>query len=156
MLLLCAVIFGCFVYELAAVKPVWIDVAKGFIPRPEIITNTQMLYTAIGILGEVPSNPATQHACCGPCEGNVYCHSQGVRHWAVHNMWRSAPQGSVAMLHGLGAASMHIESHSRSPAVQTSICSNPALSPFGNNSSTLLLLGVCIHVMLLGCTQVPR
>ncbi|KAK9915930.1 hypothetical protein WJX75_006124 [Coccomyxa subellipsoidea] len=50
-LLLCATIFACFVYEMAAVKPVWLDVAKGFIPRPEIITNTSMLYVAIGILG---------------------------------------------------------------------------------------------------------
>lgn len=50
-LLLCAVIFGCFVYELAAVKPAWLDVAKGFIPRPEILTNPNMLYTAIGIMG---------------------------------------------------------------------------------------------------------
>jgi Mn2+/Fe2+ NRAMP family transporter len=51
------------VYELAAVKPVWLDVAKGFIPRPEIITNPDMLYAAIGILGEIipclstPSRP---------------------------------------------------------------------------------------------------
>ena len=40
-LILCATIFGCFVYELAAVKPVWLDVAKGFIPTPEILTNTE-------------------------------------------------------------------------------------------------------------------
>ena len=51
-LVLCATIFTCFVYELAAVKPVWLDVAKGFIPTPEILTNTSMLYTAIGIVGE--------------------------------------------------------------------------------------------------------
>ena len=57
MLLLCATIFACFVYEMAAVKPVWLDVAKGFIPRPEIITNTSMLYVAIGILGENPDTP---------------------------------------------------------------------------------------------------
>ncbi|CAL5218879.1 g614 [Coccomyxa viridis] len=50
-LILCATIFGCFVYELAAVKPVWLDVARGFIPTPEILTNNDMLYTAIGILG---------------------------------------------------------------------------------------------------------
>ncbi|CAK0779561.1 hypothetical protein CVIRNUC_004804 [Coccomyxa viridis] len=50
-LFLCMTIFGCFVYELAAVKPVWLDVAKGFIPTPEILTNTEMLYTAIGIVG---------------------------------------------------------------------------------------------------------
>ncbi len=52
MLLLCATIFACFVYEMAAVKPNWVDVGKGFIPDPEIITNTSMLYVAIGILGE--------------------------------------------------------------------------------------------------------
>lgn len=58
-LFLCATIFACFVYELAAVKPVWLDVAKGFIPAPEILTNTSMLYTAIGILGEAISSPLT-------------------------------------------------------------------------------------------------
>ena len=31
-------IFGIFVYELAAANPNWVDVAKGFIPRPRIIT----------------------------------------------------------------------------------------------------------------------
>ena len=51
-LLLCATIFACFVYELAAVKPSWVEVAKGFIPRSEIITDPGMLYTAIGIMGE--------------------------------------------------------------------------------------------------------
>ena len=51
-LVLCATIFACFVYELAAVKPVWLDVAKGFIPTAEILTNSTMLYIAIGILGE--------------------------------------------------------------------------------------------------------
>ena len=60
-LFLCMTIFGCFVYELAAVKPVWLDVAKGFIPTPEILTNTEMLYTAIGIVGEHPPHPS------GPC-----------------------------------------------------------------------------------------
>ncbi len=60
-LFLCMTIFGCFVYELAAVKPVWLDVAKGFIPTPEILTNTEMLYTAIGIVGEHPPPPS------GPC-----------------------------------------------------------------------------------------
>ena len=50
-LLLCATIFACFVYELAAVKPAWLDVAKGFIPRADILTDAGMLYTAIGILG---------------------------------------------------------------------------------------------------------
>ena len=68
-LLLCAVIFACFVYELAAVKPVWLDVAKGFIPRPEIITNTSMLYVAIGILGE--THLTHPQACASPLQWNV-------------------------------------------------------------------------------------
>lgn len=60
-LFLCATIFGCFVYELAAVKPVWLDVAKGFIPTPEILTNNSMLYTAIGIVGKTADTWRTQH-----------------------------------------------------------------------------------------------
>jgi len=51
-LVLCATIFACFVYELAAVKPEWMEVAKGFIPRSDIITDPGMLYTAIGIFGK--------------------------------------------------------------------------------------------------------
>ena len=51
-LLLCASIFACFIYELAAVKPDWVEVAKGLIPRPEILTNPDMLYLALGILGK--------------------------------------------------------------------------------------------------------
>lgn len=49
--MLCALITGCFVYELAAVKPNWADVGRGFIPRPKIVTDPQILYNAIGILG---------------------------------------------------------------------------------------------------------
>ncbi len=67
MLLLCATIFACFVYELAAVKPAWLDVAKGFIPRAEIITNPGMLYTAIGIVGGCAR--AGAHACMHACMG---------------------------------------------------------------------------------------
>ena len=39
-------------YELAAVKPDWLLVAKGLIPNPVILKNPEMLYVAIGILGE--------------------------------------------------------------------------------------------------------
>eukprot|EP00271_Cylindrocystis_brebissonii_P008955 TRINITY_DN2350_c0_g2_i3.p1 TRINITY_DN2350_c0_g2~~TRINITY_DN2350_c0_g2_i3.p1 ORF type:complete len:532 (+),score=38.12 TRINITY_DN2350_c0_g2_i3:290-1885(+) len=48
---LCALIAGCFVYEIAAVSPDWLDVAKGLEPSPSIITNSGLLYNAIGILG---------------------------------------------------------------------------------------------------------
>jgi manganese transport protein len=61
-LLLCATIFACFVYELAAVKPDWLDVAKGFVPRPEILTNPDMLYVALGILGERPES-GSRYSC---------------------------------------------------------------------------------------------
>lgn len=45
------VITGCFAYELGVVKPNWVDVGKGFIPRPKILTDHNILYAAIGILG---------------------------------------------------------------------------------------------------------
>ena len=96
-LFLCATIFACFVYELAAVKPVWLDVAKGFIPTAEILTNSTMLYTAIGIFGkhqhpgyiDCMSLQAFSHGCqirarrCmqhGPARHlRVYCHAPACR-----------------------------------------------------------------------------
>lgn len=39
--LLCALIFGIFVYELAVANPDWAEVGKGFIPKPKIITGLQ-------------------------------------------------------------------------------------------------------------------
>lgn len=44
-------IFGCFVFELAAASPVWSDVAWGLVPKAEVVTNPEMLFVAIGILG---------------------------------------------------------------------------------------------------------
>src|SRR5262245_26340065 len=44
-------IAGCFGIELWLARPDMTAVAAGFIPRPEIITNPDMLYIAIGILG---------------------------------------------------------------------------------------------------------
>jgi manganese transport protein len=48
---LIASIAGCFAVEIFMAKPVWTEVLGGFVPRPEILTNHQMLYVAIGILG---------------------------------------------------------------------------------------------------------
>mgnify|MGYP000213871749 CR=1 FL=1 len=48
---LIVVIFGCFLYEIIISKPELLPVLKGLIPQSEIITNPQMLYIAIGILG---------------------------------------------------------------------------------------------------------
>ncbi|MCZ8204353.1 MAG: Nramp family divalent metal transporter [Gemmatimonas sp.] len=48
---LIAVVGGCFVFELFISKPDIGEVARGFLPTTEIITNPEMLYIAIGILG---------------------------------------------------------------------------------------------------------
>jgi manganese transport protein len=44
-------IFGCFLYEIIASHPDWLALSKGLVPRLEVVTNPQMLYVAIGILG---------------------------------------------------------------------------------------------------------
>ena len=41
----------CFGYEIIASHPDWLGVAKGLIPNPQIVTNPEMLYIAIGIFG---------------------------------------------------------------------------------------------------------
>jgi manganese transport protein len=42
---------ACFAYEIFFARPLWIEAARGFIPRAEILRNREMLYIAIGILG---------------------------------------------------------------------------------------------------------
>lgn len=44
-------IFICFLYEIITSKPEFYAILGGLIPRPQIITNPDMLYVAIGILG---------------------------------------------------------------------------------------------------------
>ncbi len=48
---LLAVIAGCFVVQIALADPNWGDVIRGFAPTTEIVTNPEMLYLALGILG---------------------------------------------------------------------------------------------------------
>ncbi len=48
---LLVVIATCFAVQIAAASPPIGDVLRGFIPSPEIATNKEMLYVAIGILG---------------------------------------------------------------------------------------------------------
>jgi len=48
---LCALITGCFTYEIAVIKPNWLDILKGLIPKPSILANSGQLFNAIGILG---------------------------------------------------------------------------------------------------------
>ena len=44
-------IAGCFAIELWLARPNPVDVAAGFVPSPAILSNADMLYIAIGILG---------------------------------------------------------------------------------------------------------
>ena len=48
---LIVMIAGCFGYEVVLSNPDWAAVAAGFVPAREIISNPQMLYLAMGILG---------------------------------------------------------------------------------------------------------
>jgi len=48
---LLGVIAVCFAIQIALADPNWGDVIRGFAPTTEIVTNPQMLYLALGILG---------------------------------------------------------------------------------------------------------
>ncbi len=45
------IIFGCFVYEMYISKPSMTGILEGLVPSTQIISNPEMLYVAIGILG---------------------------------------------------------------------------------------------------------
>lgn len=45
------IIGACFAVEVALSHPVWAEVAAGFVPSREVVTNSAMLFIAIGILG---------------------------------------------------------------------------------------------------------
>ena len=74
---LITVIAVCFVIEIVLADPVWSDVAFGFVPQPEILTNPAMLYIAIGILGAT----VMPH--------NLYLHSSIVQ----TRRWEQTPKG---------------------------------------------------------------
>jgi len=48
---LIVLIFGCFVYEIIISHPDYFAILQGLVPQPRVVTNPQMLYVAIGILG---------------------------------------------------------------------------------------------------------
>jgi len=49
--ILIATIAACFAAELIFLKPGFVGIVLGFVPRTEIITNPNMLYVSIGIIG---------------------------------------------------------------------------------------------------------
>jgi manganese transport protein len=48
---LIGIVGGCYLVELLLVRPSVVEIAKGFIPTAQILTNPEMLYISIGILG---------------------------------------------------------------------------------------------------------
>jgi manganese transport protein len=48
---LIVLIFGCFLYEIIISHPDYFAILQGMVPQPRVVTNPQMLYVAIGILG---------------------------------------------------------------------------------------------------------
>ncbi|HEU4707876.1 MAG TPA: Nramp family divalent metal transporter [Methylophilaceae bacterium] len=48
---LLAVIFACFAITIVLAQPQWAEVAAGFVPSAQTVTNPLMLYLAIGIIG---------------------------------------------------------------------------------------------------------
>lgn len=48
---LLAIIAICFAVQIVLARPEWGPLFAGFAPRPEIVTNPEMLYLALGILG---------------------------------------------------------------------------------------------------------
>jgi manganese transport protein len=71
----------CFAFQMAWLQPSLASVLGGFVPRPEIVTNPQMLYLAVGIVGAT----VMPH--------NLYLHSaivQTRRHLQTHEGKREA------------------------------------------------------------------
>lgn len=77
-----AVIALCFAVQLALADPEWSAVFAGFIPRTEIVTNPQMLYLALGIIGAT----VMPH--------NLYLHSAIV---GTRDFGRSVPERREAL-----------------------------------------------------------
>lgn len=48
---LIAIIASCFAIEIFWAQPVWSDVLTRLLPNPEVVSNSEMLYLAVGILG---------------------------------------------------------------------------------------------------------
>jgi manganese transport protein len=74
---LIGIIGVCYLVELVMVRPDVLQIAKGFLPAPEILTNHEMLYIAIGMLGAT----VMPH--------NLYLHSSLVQTRAIDR----TPQG---------------------------------------------------------------
>lgn len=77
-----AAIAVCFALQVALADPEWREVFAGFVPTTEIVTNPQMLYIALGIIGAT----VMPH--------NLYLHSAIV---GTRDFGRSAPEKREAL-----------------------------------------------------------
>ncbi len=77
-----AAIATCFALQVALADPEWREVFAGFVPTTEIVTNPQMLYIALGIIGAT----VMPH--------NLYLHSAIV---GTRDFGRSAPEKREAL-----------------------------------------------------------
>lgn len=70
---LLAVVFLCFAINLVLVQPQWGEVARGFVPSTRVLTDTNMLYIAIGIVGAtvMPHNLYLHSSMLGPLTGTA-------------------------------------------------------------------------------------
>ncbi|RFC67550.1 MULTISPECIES: Nramp family divalent metal transporter [Mesorhizobium] len=71
---LLGVIAICFAVQIALADPNWGDVIRGFAPTTEIVTNPQMLYLALGILGATVM-PHNLYLHSGIVQTRAYGHS---------------------------------------------------------------------------------
>jgi len=111
-IVLMTTIFAVFAYEVIISKPEVSSLLSGYIPKPEIVTNPQMLFISLGILGAT----VMPH--------NLYLHSsivqtrqykrnrEGKREALKFSLWDSALSLTVAFLINsailiLGAAAFH-------------------------------------------------
>ncbi|HXW14957.1 MAG TPA: Nramp family divalent metal transporter [Terriglobia bacterium] len=80
---LIGIIGACYFLELLLVHPSVVEIAKGFVPTPQILTNPEMLYISIGILGAT----VMPH--------NLYLHSSLVQTRAIDR----TPAGMKTAIH---------------------------------------------------------
>src|SRR5262249_9692658 len=81
---LIVVISGCFVIEIALSAPPLAAILSGFVPSPELATNSELLYIAIGIIGAtvMPHNLYLHSAIV---QTRAFDHSDGGRRQAIRS-----------------------------------------------------------------------
>jgi manganese transport protein len=82
-IVLLMVIAGCFLVQIILAAPPVAEVLAGFIPTPEIITNPEMLYIAIGIIGATVM-PHNLYLHSSIVQTRRFEHTESGRRTAIH------------------------------------------------------------------------